>query len=92
MQSSVCSSFVRVDGSMARIVKFLEHVSLKNKHHITVVQVLGTLSSDQDSSLHFVNVLAKHTLMKAVQVSNLGRALMTATDADVVERLWLLDF
>ena len=30
VQSSVCSSFVSVDGSMAHIVKFLEHVCLKN--------------------------------------------------------------
>ena len=92
MESSVCSSFVRVDGSMAHIGKFLEHVCLKNKHHIAVVQVLGTLSSDEESGLHFVDVLAQHTSMKAVKVSNLGRALVTATDADVVERLWLLDF
>ena len=63
MQSSVCSSFVRVDGSMARIVKFLV---LKNKHHIAVVQVLGTLSSDEEGGLHFVNVLAQHTSMKAL--------------------------
>ena len=49
MQSSVCSSFGRVDGSTARIVTFLEHVCLKNKHHIAVVQGLGTLSSDEES-------------------------------------------
>ena len=59
---------------------------------LAVVQVLWTLSSDEESGLHFVDVLAQHTSMKAVQVSNLGRALVTATYADVVERLWLLDF
>ena len=92
MQSLVFSSFVRVDGSVARIVKFLEHVCLKNKHHIAVVQVLVTLSSDEESGLHFVDVFAQHISVKAVQVSNLGRALVTATDADVVERLRSLDF
>ena len=90
--SPVRSSFVRVDSGAGRIVKFVQHQCLAVKQHFAFAQMLGNVSVDEESSLHYIDIESKNIITVAVPLRSLEYALVTARDTDNPNRLWLLDF